>query len=242
VAGLSGKSSKRIAIYASWDETMDEGWTRWVFDRHQIPFTTIHDRDIRAGNLRARFDAIILPDQPASQIARGLRAPYPDSLRGGIGDAGAAALKAFVTGGGSVLAFNDASEYAIETFALPVKNVLAGAKSTDFYAPGSIFSVQVNKSHPLAASFTAPTQAVWFEASPTFDITDATRASAVLTYPATGNALLSGWLLGAKLLNGKAAMVDAPVGQGHVVLYGFRPQYRAQSNATFPLIWSALLR
>ena len=242
VAGLSGASKKRIGIYASYNASMDEGWTRWVFDAHRIPFTTLHDKDIKAGNLRARYDAIILPDQNANQLRRGLNAPYPDSLRGGLGDAGAAALKEFVSAGGTILAFNAASEYAIETLALPVKNMLSGAKNTDFYAPGSLLAVEVDKTHPLAASFTAPTPAIWFEDSPTFEIIDATKATAVARYQSTGDPMLSGWLLGGARLNGKAAMVDAMVGQGHVVLYGFRPQYRAQTNATWPLIWAAILR
>jgi hypothetical protein len=242
VPGLSGTSRKRIAIYQSYSASMDEGWTRWVFDANRIPFTTVHDRDIRAGGLRAKFDAILLPDQSPVQLRRGLGQPYPDSLRGGIGEAGAAALKAFVSEGGTLLAFNEASEYAIETMGLPVKNVLDGVKNTDFYAPGSMFAVDVDRAHPLAATFTAPVPAVWFEDSPTFEITDAAKASAVLRYQNAGDPLLSGWLLGGARLNGRAAMVDAAVGNGHVVLYGFRPQYRAQSNATWPLIWSAILR
>ncbi len=242
VAGLSGANRKRIAIYANYSASMDEGWTRWVFDAHRIPFTTLHDRDLRAGGLRAKFDAIILPDQSTAALHRGLAAPYPDSLRGGLGDAGAAALKAFVNEGGTLLAFNEASEYAIETLALPVKNVLTDVRNTDFYAPGSIMSVEVNRAHPLAASFNSAVPAVWFEDSPTFAVTDSTKASVVLRYRSAGDPLLSGWLLGGARLNGQAAMVDVAVGTGHVVLYGFRPQYRAQTNATWPLIWSAILR
>jgi hypothetical protein len=63
----------------------------------------------------------------------------------------------------------------------------------------------------------------------------------VVTYPASGNPLLSGWLLGGSKLNGKAALVDVRHGKGHAVLYGFRPQYRGQSVATYPLIWGAIL-
>jgi hypothetical protein len=242
VPGLSGTSRKRIAIYQSYSASMDEGWTRWVFDANRIPFTTLHDADIRAGNLRAKFDAILLPDQAPVQLRRGLAPPYPDSLRGGLGDAGAAALKAFVTDGGALLAFNEASEYAIEALSLPVTNVLANVRNTDFYAPGSVFAVEVTPSHPVAATYRAPTPAVWFEDSPAFVVTDTTSASVVLRYPSAGDPLLSGWLLGGARLNGRAALVDASVGKGHVYLYGFRPQYRAQSNATWPLIWSAILR
>jgi len=228
-AALSESRSRRIAIFRlSTSESMDAGWTRWMFDKYRVPFTTITEKDVAAGSLNGRFDAILIPDQAVQQLSRG------------IGEGGAAALGAFVQNGGTVLAFNDASLYAIEAMKLPVKNALEGARNTDFYAPGSIFGVDVNRAHPLTAGLTAPVPSVWFEDSPAFDITDPSAATAVLTYPASGNALLSGWLLGAPKLNGKAAMVDVKRGRGHVVLYGFRPQYRGQTNATFPLIWSAI--
>ncbi len=242
VAGLSDARTRRIGIYRSYSASMDEGWTRWIFDVNRIGFTSLVDKDIRAGSLNDRFDVIILPDQNVGGLSRGLGNIYPDTLRGGLGAPGAAALTAFVEQGGTLLAFNEASEYAIDTFKLPVKNVLAGVRNTEFYAPGSLLSVQATAGHPLAAGLTAPVPAVWFEDSPTFDITDPSRASAVLTYQPTGNPLLSGWLLGGEKLNGKAAMVDVTVGKGHVVLYGFRPQYRAQTMATQSLIWEAILR
>jgi hypothetical protein len=124
-----------------------------------------------------------------------------------------------------------------------VKNVLAGVRSSDFYAPGSVIKVELDRGNSLTAGLTAPVSGVWFETSPAFDITDPTRATAVARYPAAanGNPLLSGWLLGGEKLAGKAAMVDVTRGSGHVILYGFRPQYRAQTMATMPLIWNALL-
>ena len=240
--GLSNSKSRRIAIFANASPSMDEGWTRWVFDQYKIPFKTIHAKDIRAGNLNSRFDAIIIPDQQPRAIAGGPNGPYPDSLKGGIGAPGAAALSAFVNAGGTLLAFNDASDYAIEALDLPVSNELSGVSPSDFYAPGSILKVVLNRSNPLAAGYTAPEQAVWFEGSPAFTVTDPLRASVVARYPdASTNPLMSGWLLGAPKLAGKAAMVDVKRGKGYVVLYGFRPQYRAQTMATYPLIWNALL-
>ena len=89
---------------------------------------------------------------------------------------------------------------------------------------------------------TAPLPAICFENGSAFEITDPARAVAVLSYPASGDVLLSGWLLGGSKLNGKAALVDVTVGKGHAVLYGFRPQYRGQSMATQPLIWGAIAR
>ncbi|MEO8619770.1 MAG: M14 metallopeptidase family protein [bacterium] len=239
--GLSNSKGRRIAIFANASPSMDEGWTRWVFDQYKIPFTTISAKDIRAGNLGTRFDAIIIPDQQARAIANGPGGAYPDSLKGGVGEPGAAALGAFVDGGGTVVAFNEASNYAIEALALPVKNVLGGVSNSDFYAPGSLLKVEFDHANALTSGLSSPESAVWFEGSPAFDITDATRATAVARYPASGNPLLSGWLLGAPKLAGKAAMVDVRRGKGHVVLFGFRPQYRAQTMATYPLLWNALL-
>jgi hypothetical protein len=239
--GLTGNRSRRIAIFANASPSMDEGWTRWVFDQYRIPFTTISARDIRAGNLRSRFDAIIIPDQNPRAIANGPQARYPDSLKGGVGEPGAEALGTFVDDGGTLIAFNDASEYAIDALSLPVKNQLDSVRPSDFYAPGSLLRVEIDKSNPLAAGYTAPEEAVWFESSPAFTVTDPSRVSVVMRYPdADTNPLMSGWLLGAPKLAGKAAMVDVRRGKGHVVLFGFRPQYRAQTMATYPLLWNAL--
>lgn len=239
--GLTGAGTRRIAIFRNASPSMDEGWTRWVFDQYRIPFTMVTARDVRAGGLANRFDAIILPEQAARQIARGPASAYPDSLKGGLGDEGASALGAFVDAGGTLVAFNDASEYAIEALALPVKNVVAGVRPADFYAPGSLIDVELDRAHPLAAGLTAPRSTVWFESSPVFEVTDPSRATVVARYPAAGtDPLASGWLLGAPRLAGKGALVDVRRGRGHVVLFGFRPQYRAQSMATFPMIWNAL--
>jgi hypothetical protein len=219
---------------------MDEGWTRWVFDTYHVPYTSVVDRDIRAGQLARRFDVIVIPDERPNAIEHGLGGNYPDSLRGGLGDDGARSLAEFVQAGGTLVTFNDASEYAIEALKLPVRNVLTGVRTTDFYAPGSLLAVDVRRDQPITRGFVAHTPAVWFEEGPAFEITDSTQATAVVTYPAAGNPLLSGWLLGGAKLNGNAALVDVRRGAGHVVLFGFRPQYRGQSASTYPLIWGAL--
>lgn len=241
-ASLSGTSSKRIAIYKSYSESMDEGWTRYVFDTYRIPYTSIHDKDVRAGNLNARFDVVILPSQSANAIIAGVGQTYPDSLKGGLGEKGAEVFTAFVEQGGTLIVFNDASEYAIEALKLPVKDALAGVRQNDFYAPGSILGVEIDKAHPVAKLFNATVPAIWFENGPAFEITNPSQAVVVARYPATGNPLLSGWLLGAAKINGKAALVDVTKGKGHAILFGFRPQYRGQPEATYPLIWGAILR
>ncbi|HEY2896221.1 MAG TPA: M14 family zinc carboxypeptidase [Gemmatimonadaceae bacterium] len=241
VPGLSGNTKRRIAIYRSWNPSMDEGWTRFVFDQYHIPFTVIGDREVHAGNLASRFDAIIIPDESSRGLQNGPReASYPDSLKGGLGVAGDASLHDFVSAGGTLVTFNDASRWAIEYLKLPVKDVLAGVSNRDFYAPGSLFALNLNQSHPLNRLMLAH-PAAWFEDGPAFEITDSTRATAAAVYPPNSSALLSGWLLGEEKLRGHAALVDVREGKGHVVLFGYRPQYRAQSMAMYPQLWAALL-
>jgi hypothetical protein len=234
---LTGKSTKRIALYRpSASEPIDEGWTHWLFDLYRIPITTITEKDLGGGSLNDRFDAIVFPEGVIGGGGRG--------GRGGGAAAGDvfAALDAFTNNGGTVLAFNASSNAMIDGLKLPVKNVLAGVGNSAFYAPGSLLAVEIKRDIPIARGFTATVPAVWFENGPAFEISDPSVATAVATYPATGNPLLSGWLLGGSKLNGKAALVDVKRGKGHVVLYGFRPQYRGQSMATYPLIWGAILQ
>jgi hypothetical protein len=172
----------------------------------------------------------------------------PPEYTGGIGPQGVLALREFVESGGTLVFLNRASNFAIEQFKLPVRNVLAGKPRTEFYVPGSILRIELDTSHPIAAGMPRETIA-WLEDSPAFEIVNSGDASVpaanvkvIASYPADQNPLLSGWLLGGELLKGKAALVEVQVGEGRIILFGFRPQYRAQSLATYPLFFNALNR
>jgi hypothetical protein len=141
----------RLALYRSWSPSMDEGWTRWVLEQFGFDYKNIADGEVRAGNLKAKFDVLILPDQSMQQIIAGNRAgSYPEEYTGGIGDEGVTALKSFVEAGGVLICFDSASELAIKKFDLPVKNVLDGLRRDQFYAPGSIFRAVVDRTNPIA--------------------------------------------------------------------------------------------
>jgi hypothetical protein len=148
---LAKLNQPRLALYRSWSPSMDEGWTRWVLEQFNFDYKNIYDRDVRAGNLKDKFDVLILPDQSMAQIIAGNRAgTYPEEYTGGIGEAGVAELKRFVEAGGVLICLDSAAELALKRFDLPVKNVLDGVRRDQFYAPGSIFRAVVDTSSPIA--------------------------------------------------------------------------------------------
>jgi len=220
---------------------MDEGWTRWVLDQYDVDYESLTDSMARAGNLGSRFDAIILPDQTSRELLEGLSARrYPARLSGGLGTAGVTALRDFVDGGGTVIAFNDACDFAIGALELPVVNTMPALSSREFYAPGSIFRLRLDTGSALTEGMPEETIA-WFEGGPAFEVRDPARVRVVGRYPtAPGDVLLSGWILGAQHIAGKAGLVEVRRGSGRVLLFGFRPQYRGQTQATFPLLFNAL--
>ncbi len=234
----------RLALYKSHVPSMDEGWTRWVLEWHGSEFKSLTDAEARAGNLRAKYDAIIIPDQSPRAILEGHRkGTMPEELTGGLGEEGVKALREFVEQGGTLVCLNNASNFAIEQLKLPVRDVTEGLPRTEFYVPGSILRTVLDTTHPLAKDM--PRESIaWVEDSPVFEIKSdplaLVRVKIIARYPQSGNPLLSGWLLGEEKLRGRAALVEAGLGEGRVYLFGFRPQYRAQSLATYPLLFNAI--
>jgi len=236
----------RIALYQSWVPSMDEGWTRWIFDTNGIPYTRLVDADVRKGELKSRFDVIIFPDEPANAILHGAgggrrqdadEPQTPPEYRGGLGDEGAAKLKEFVESGGTVVALNKASSLYANKNAGSIPDVLSGVANKDFYVPGSILQVSVDTDSPIGFG-SKPTVPIFFELSPAFKAEGETKS---IAHYESDNALLSGWLLGGKYLNGASALVEKKQGEGRIILFGFRPQYRGQSEVTYKLFYNALL-
>jgi len=231
------KTNARIGLYKGFTSSMDEGWTRFVFDTFQVPFQSVSDADFRSGNLN--YDAIILPADSENTIVKGLKEEnYPKEYTGGITEQGVENLRKFVENGGKLICFDNSCELVIKRFNLPMKNVLKELKRSEFYCPGSILQLDVDNTNALAKTFGKQT-AAYFINSSAFEIADANKIKSVATY-AKSNALLSGWLLGEKYLNGKTALAETDYGKGKIVLFAFRPQHRGQTFGTFPFIFNAL--
>ena len=264
VTGAVALRQPRIGLYKSYIPNIDEGWTRWLLEQYEFSYTSLYNQDIRAGDLNARFDVIVIPDSGVSSIVNGapslatpkgapvppeLQVPpglppivAPDEYAGGIGDAGVANLRLFVAQGGEIITLNRASNFAIDKLGAGARNILRDVPPQTFYGPGSILDVHIDPNDPLGYGTGGETP-VWFQNgpafAPSFSSADAPAGVAVATYP-NADPLMSGWLLGASLIQNQCALMNAPLGRGHIVVFGFRPQYRGQSYATYKILFNAL--
>jgi hypothetical protein len=236
-------NAHRVGLYRSWTASMDEGWTRWLFEQFSVPFTAVRDSTIKAGNLRAQFDVLVMPDMSRQEIVRGMTAQQvPTEYAGGLGEPGLAQLKAFVAAGGRVILLDGSSEIAGDLGVTGVDLIEAGNGRDMPYAPGSILRAHVDRSNPLTLGM-RDEAALYFTNSVTFNVSDGANAQIVLRYPAANDILLSGYLSGAEAMAGRAAMLDARIGTagGRVIMFGFRPQHRGQPWGTFKLLFNSLL-
>ncbi len=233
----------RLGLYKPWVANMDEGWTRWVLDEHEFPYRNLTDAEIRAGNLAEWYDAIILPDMKASTMIKGHAAgSLPPEYVGGIGLEGVANLRTFVEQGGMLICLNWATGLPMKHFGLEINNAVEVNQSgpqkltgTEFFCPGSLLRVFVETTHPIGYGLERE-MAVFFKSGPAFEARGGKRIAA---YP-NFNPLMSGWIEGEKRIRQKGALWEVKLGKGRVILFGFKPQHRAQSHGTFKLLFNAI--
>lgn len=236
----------RIGIYRnSRAGNMDEGWTRFVFDSFNVPYTSLPENAVSEGNLRSRFDSIVLPSERTREPADNEMAETAT----GLSDSGFRNLARFVDDGGTLICFDGSCGQLIKRWQLPLRNVLEGLRSSQFYCPGSILGLNVDVSNPIARTMSAEVNAYFINSS-AFEITNTSSPvsdAAAKTLPvkavaryAKENVLRSGWLLGEDKIKDRIALAEIGMGKGRIVLFGFRPQHRGQTWGTFPFIWNAI--
>lgn len=247
----------KIGLYKSWMANMDEGWTRWLLQQYYFAVDTLHDQDMKPDRLR-QYSAIIIPDQEPAGILAGYRkGSMPEIYTGGMGMEGMLALKKYAEQGGNLLAFDRACNALIQQLGLPVRDVVDELTSEKFYVPGSLLRIEPDTLHPLSYGMQGYAAAS-FNKSRAFTIikesamgeggTEATARAAepaikIVASYARKDLLMSGWALNAdKYVAGKAAMLEVKQGNGRVLLYAFRPQFRGQAHGTYKLIFNGLFK
>jgi hypothetical protein len=259
----------RLARIGLWDQyggSMESGWTRWILEQFEFPFTRVYAPELDAGNLNAKYDVLVfvsgaIPAAPSAAGGGGGRGgrggaaggPDPQSIpaeyRSQLGrvtaDRTIPQIKSFVENGGTVIALSDSAANLAAHLRLPIENHLVeGAEPlprAKFFVPGSVLTAKVDTSHPLAAGMAERTD-FFFDNSPVFKLGPGAAAAGVRAFVTFDSAapLHSGWAWGQKYLEGGVAAVEARVGKGRVVLYGPEILQRAQPHGTFKLLFNAL--
>jgi hypothetical protein len=244
----------RVALYRRYaGGNMDEGWTRFLFDQWEFPYSRVDADEIRKGGLNAKYDAVLIADDTVRAIVGGsgseaaatpfAAAGLPAEYTRALGNAGVDALKEFVLGGGSLVLLDHATALATERFGVPVRNPIAGLSDKEFFVPGSSLRVHVDPTQPLAYGMPQETTVLFFE-SVAFDInnSNANDRIAVVARYRDRDLLRGGWLDGEKHLVQMPALLDVGYGNGRIAMIGFRAQNRAQAHGTFKVLFNALYR
>jgi len=252
----------RIGLIESWFHDMDAGWTRFIFDQYNIPFTVIRPADLAKKTFEMNFDVIVFPDENKNVLMEGKNkegdnyytANYPPEFTKGMGKDGFQKILKFISNGGTVLSWGNStglfegmmsikiSESENDEFRFPFTNVAPKLQKAGVNCPGSLLRVKLLADHNLTfgmqsdADILTTADHVFQTSIPSFDLDRRVIAS----YP-EDQTLLSGYCLKEELLGNYSAMVWLRKGQGNLVLYGFSPQFRASTPGTYKLLFNGIL-
>ena len=244
----------RVGLYKPWVASMDEGWTRYLLERYEFPFRNLANADLADDGFGSTIDVLLFPDvdadilrdgRPVDPEAQRYWEELPPEYAGGIGPEAGEKVRQWIEAGGSAVALDSSGHYLIELLQLPVSDVLAGVTPDRFAAPGTTLRLLMDTASPLAWGLREE-EAGYFAGSPAFRTaipSGGTSRRVVARYPDHRDDIpLSGYILGAELLERRAAVVDLGVADGRVLLIGFRAQHRAQPLRTFKLLFNALYK
>ncbi len=240
-----------IGVYKSWITAYDEGWTRWILEHYGFPYRTLRDADIKDGALE-EIDVLVLPhknptgafrldrDVPPQtrdpQLTRDglIHGTYPPGYTGGLGAGGGKQIHDFVQRGGVALALGESCRYLAHELRLDVKDAVDGLGKEQFDVSTTIVNVVVDDEHPLCLGMDRLSTGL-ITGGPIFD----GEGDAVVQF-APQEVLANGFLVGEQHLRGRPAVLEVGVGQEVCILSALRLQYRAQTRATYPLLFNAL--
>jgi len=220
---------RRIGLWDRTGGSVPSGWTRYVLEKFEFPFTVVYGSTIDAGDLAQRFDVLIFADDGVTSATQ--------------------PLKRFLQEGGTILAIGGSTSLAYR-LELPISDALAQAlpdgrvnklPATEFYVPGSVLQAKVDNANPLA--FGMPERAdFFFENSPAFRVPrDAEKKGVkVVAWYDSSTPLRSGWAWGQKYLENTAAVVEASVGKGKLFLFGPEILFRSQPHGTYKFLFNGI--
>ena len=252
----------RIALWDQYGGSMPSGWTRWLLEQYEFaPFDVVYPQQLDAGNLRAKYDVLVLVDGaiPAEGRMRFGREPNPDEIpaewRHALGHITTQKtlpqLRAFLEQGGTIVTIGSSTQLATQ-LGLPLENAMVERSPTTgvrplpadkYYVPGSVLSVAVDTSDGDAAGLASHVD-VFFDNSPVFKLAPNAALEGVrpIAWFDSETPLRSGWAWGQGYLDGGVTIAEAKVGKGKLYLFGPEILFRAQPHGTFKFFFNSLYR
>lgn len=252
---------RRIGLLESQVQSMDAGWTKYVLDTYEIPYTVITPLQVADGNLLSKFDLIIIPNTNATLLKDGkykrngqlIPLSYPEIYTKGMGQKGIEALTDFIQNGGTVVAWEQATELfegtltlkqgnTSEEFILPYRNIAKEVQKQGFACPGSLVNIKLNPIPPFTFGLDSEL-GIFMRNSYLFEtqVPSLDMDRRVIGYFEGKNKLLSGYLKGEELLNGKSAAIWLKKGKGQLLLLGFSPIFRASVPSNYKILFNTIL-
>jgi hypothetical protein len=260
----------RIALWDRYGGSMPSGWTRWLLEQFEFPFTVVYPQTLDAGDLINKFDVIVFvagavpardgrggPGRSGAEEAPFSRMPRaeetPEEFRGWLGSVTVAKtvpqLKAFIEAGGTVLTIGSSTNLGY-LLNLPMANALVEKtvggderplNRDKYYIPGSVLQVSVDNSNPLAYGLPEKVD-VFFDNSPVFRLKPEAALKGVkpVAWFDSDKPLRSGWAWGQKYLQDGVAVVEANVGKGKLFMFGPEINFRAQPHGTFKFLFNGI--
>ncbi len=251
----------RIALVETFFHDMDAGWTRFLFDTYHLPYTVLHPGDFKDRDLAAEFDVVVFPDNDKEVLMSGKRKSgdsyymgsyHPDYVKG-IEKEGLEKLMGFSDQGGIIISWGRSAKLfegmmtikkkeGEEEFSLPFRDISADLSKAGLYIPGSLVQVNLAQGHPLTLGMPESIgvfsrgRPVFTTSVPLFDM----DRRVIGTYPEK-EVLMSGYAAEEEKMGHKAAMIWMKKGKGQFVFFGFGPQFRASTQASYKLLFNSLL-
>lgn len=263
IAGTPGAAAHKLApvrvgLWDIYGGSMPSGWTRWLFEQFEFPFTRVFSQELDNGNLDDKFDALVFvtdaipvedletEDRDMQPEAGSIPREYRDQLGWITSEKTMPQLAAYLQAGNTVLAIGTSTILA-EKLGLPVTNHLVNGTGVplephEFFAPGSILQIRVDTSNPLAYGLNERTDIAFQRETPVLRLRpNADKAGVVLIgWFDDDDALRSGWAWGQNKLFGGTAIASATVGDGGLHLFTPEILFRGQSHGTFQLLFNGI--
>jgi hypothetical protein len=254
-SSLASLHLPRIAIWDQYGGSIDTGWLRYVLEQFEFPFDVVYPNTIDAGNLNAKYDVLIIPDEAGDTSSRAAFRLQPDTTsipaeyRARLGrltpSKSIPQIRSFIENGGTLLTVGHGTEVALQ-LGLGLRNALADSTGrplsrSRFYIPGSVLSVAVDTTDALAWGM-RPRADVFFDSSPAYRLAPNSAGGDIkrVAWFDSATPLRSGWAYGQQALNGATAVLAVPMGKGNVLLFGPEIYFRSQPHGTFPFLFNGI--